>query len=115
MLGIVGKKVSQTQKFLEDGSRIPVTQVFTGGNIVVSLKSEDKDKYSAVQIGFGIRKNSNKAILGHAKKAGMEKPSRFLREIRLSDGESAPEVGSIVKAQDVLKPGDIVDVTGRSK
>ncbi|KKR76902.1 MAG: 50S ribosomal protein L3 [Candidatus Levybacteria bacterium GW2011_GWA2_40_8] len=116
MLGIVGKKVNQTQKFLEDGTRIPVTQVNTGGNVVVSLKSLDKDKYSAVQIGFGIRKNFNKAILGHTKKAGMEKPSRFLREIRVIDAEAPlPEVGSTIKAEDVLKPGDIVDITGKSK
>ena len=116
MLGIIGKKVSQSQKFLEDGTRIPVTQVSTGGNVVVSLKSLDKDKYSAVQIGFGIRKNFNKPSLGHAKKAGMEKPSRFLREIRVIDAEAPfPEVGSTIKAEDVLKPGDIVDITGKSK
>ena len=117
MLGIVGKKVNQTQKFLEDGTRIPVTQVSTGGNVVVSLKTSDKDSYNAVQIGFGIRKNFNKAILGHTKKAGMEKPSRFLREIRVwnTDESPLPEIGSQIKAEDVLKPGDIVDVTGKSK
>ena len=117
MLGIIGKKVSQSQKFLEDGTRIPVTQVSTGGNVVVSLKTSDKDKYSAVQIGMGIRKNFNKPSLGHAKKAGLEKPARFLREIRAwnTDESPLPQVGSTIKAEDVLKPGDIVDITGKSK
>ncbi|KKR50668.1 MAG: 50S ribosomal protein L3 [Candidatus Levybacteria bacterium GW2011_GWC1_40_19] len=116
MLGIIGIKGTQSQKFLENGARVPVTQINTGGAFVVSVKNEEKDKYSAVQLGIGIKKKASRAVLGHAKKAGQEIAPRFLKEIRVVDADEVlPEKGSKLKASDVFKPGDIVDVQGHSK
>ncbi len=116
MLAIIGHKISQTQKFLEDGTRIPVTEVLlAGGNVVIQTKTIEKDGYTAVQLGIGKKKKGNKALTGHVKGALLTEASAFLREVRLADGEEALAVGTVVKATEVLKPGDIVDVIGVSK
>lgn len=116
MQAIIGHKVSQTQKFLEDGTRIPVTEVLlVGGNVVIQTKTIERDGYNAVQLGIGKKKKGNKALTGHVKGALLDKASAFLREVRLADGEEALAVGTVVKATEVLKPGDIIDVIGISK
>ena len=117
MTSLLGRKVQQGQKFLENGARIPVTYVSVTGNTVVSLKTADKDHYSSIQIGMGIRKKSNKPLLSHAKKASLSEAPIFLREIRLSESEleNLPSQGDVIKASEVFQPGDVVDVTGKSK
>lgn len=116
MNSLLGKKLSQSQMFLENGTRIPVTQIQVGGNVVIGIKTEDKDKYSAVQLGFGIRKNPTKALVGIAKKANLKSAPRFLREVRFTDLDSSiPPLGTIVNPTEIFKPGDVVDVIGISK
>ena len=117
MQALLGKKIGQSQKFLEDGTRIPVTMLNIGGNTVVQVKTDEKDKYSAVQLGFGVKKNPRPSILGHAKKAGIKTAPSFLQETRVVrvDLEALPKIGDIVNAQDVFKSGDVVDVIGISK
>ncbi|HSD98216.1 MAG TPA: 50S ribosomal protein L3 [Patescibacteria group bacterium] len=117
MMIVVGTKVEQTQKFLEDGTRIPVTVVATPGNTVLMHKMQDKEGYWAVQLGLGIKKNANKPQVGHATKAHLDKAPLFVKEARLTEKEAAnmPEVGSIVDAATVLEPGAMVDVSGMSK
>ena len=115
MQAIIGAKVSQTQRFLENGMRIPVTFVDVKDTKIIAHKTQEKDKYQAVQLGFGIRKNSNKAMLGHVKGAKLEKAPKFLREISINGEEALPEIGSTVNPSEVLQPGDIVNVTGISK
>lgn len=110
-----GLKVGQTQKFLEDGTRIPVTIVNVSGNAVVGIRTQDKHGYSAIQLGFGTRKNPNKAQQGIMKGAALNAVPRFFREGKLADGEVVAELGSILKATDIFKPGDIVKVAGISK
>ncbi len=115
---VIGKKQEQTQKFLTDGTRVPVTVVSTtGGNTVVSIKTMDKDGYWALQLGFGIRKHMNKPLTGHVKKAQLEKAPFALKEVRLDEKEAAnlPELGQVLEAATVLEAGDIVDVVGHSK
>lgn len=119
--GIIGRKINQTQKFLEDGTRIPVTVVSVGSLPVVSVKTADKNGYWALQVAIGSKKKGTKAMVGHIKGAKLEKAPRFLREIRLDKKQTdlsedqLPKVGDTIKASDVLKPGDIVDVAGTSK
>ncbi len=118
MQAILGQKKSQTQKFLENGTRIPVTILSVGGNVVTQVKQVDKEGYVGVQIGFGQKKHAGRALLGHAKKAGMGTAPRFIREVRLpSDtaGDTLPTAGDVLKIEEVFKPGDIVKVTGKSK
>ncbi len=117
MQAFIGQKKDQSQAFLTDGTRIPVTRIATGPLPVVWVKIMEKDGYASIQLGMGIKKHPNKALSGHIRGAKLEKAPRFLREIRLNDSEvaDAPKIGDKVVVTDVLKPGDIVDAMGFSK
>ncbi len=111
---LIGKKIEQTQKFLEDGRRIPVTEIAVSENAVVQVKTVEKDGYSAMQLGFGARKKPIKAVLGHAKKAGLSQAPLKIKEVRVAESD-IQEAGALLKVEEVFKPGDIVAVTGTSK
>jgi large subunit ribosomal protein L3 len=111
---LIGQKKIQTQRFRTDGTRIPVTEIHLTANPVISLKTSDKDGYNAVQLGFGTKKHPTKQLLGHIKGANRENAPHFLREVRVVDADM-PSVGTLIKAADVFKPGDIIDVIGVSK
>src|SRR3989344_7013836 len=115
MLGIIGKKVDQTQKFLDDGTRIPVTIVAVSDNIVTQVKTAEKESYSAIQVCIGKKKHPSKPLIGHVKKANLQHVPFFTREWRMTTDETMPSVGDILQIQEMLKPGDIVQVTGISK
>ena len=55
-IGLLGKKIGMTQVFADDGERVPVTAIATGPCVVIAKRTADKDKYSAIQIGFEERK-----------------------------------------------------------
>ncbi|MGM9878809.1 MAG: 50S ribosomal protein L3 [Bacilli bacterium] len=114
MKGILGRKLGMTQVFGTDGKLVPVTVVEIEPNVVTQIKTVANDGYDAVQLGFDTvrEKVSNKAKMGHTKKAGSA-PKRFLREIRGVDVSSytlGQEVGA-----DLFEAGEMVDVTGISK
>jgi len=110
---ILGIKIGQTQRFLNDGQRIPVTAIQAGPCVVTQVKK------AAIQVGIGEKrqKNVKKPVLGHIKKAGLKIAPRFLREIRIAGEEADTNLkpGSLIKVGEVFKPGDVVDVTGTSK
>lgn len=110
---ILGKKIAMSQIFDKDGMVIPVTLVQAGPCFVVQKKTEDKEGYNSVQIGFGEAKDKkiNRAIKGHLSKAGKSN-LKFLREFRTED--SKLDLGSEIKA-DIFNEGDIVKVAGTSK
>ena len=112
--GIIGKKSYQSQGFLEDGTRVPLSAVVASDNFVSQVKTADKEGYNAVQIAFGNKKKATKAVSGHSKKAGLEKTARFLKEVRVEDTADLT-LGAKIEVSEVLKPGDIVNVTGMSK
>ena len=104
-----------SQLFDDTGNVIPVTVVEAGPCVVVQKKDEARDGYNALQLGFGTQKNQrvNRPLRGHMAKA--EKGSfRVLREFRVDD-ISGYEVGQELTVTDLVKPGDLVDVTGTSK
>ena len=111
---IIGKKVGMTQIFDEAGRVIPVTVIEAGPCTVVQKKTEEKDGYNAVQLGYEdvAEKKLTKPELGHLKKAG-EARKRTLKEFKLANCD-ALNVGDEVKV-DVFAEGDRVDVTGISK
>jgi large subunit ribosomal protein L3 len=116
-IGLLGKKIGMTQYFAEDGERIPVTVIQTGPCYVVGKRTEDKDGYSALVIGFGEKpaRLANRAEAGLAKATGV-KPVRLIREFRLPADELARfEVGKAITATDVFSDGAPVDVEGTSK
>lgn len=112
--GLIGKKTYQTQGFLQNGTRVPLSAVSVSDNLISQVKTADKDGYNSIQIGFGIKKRTNKALDGHSKKAGLDKTPRFLKEIRVDD-ITGLELGTKIDTNEVFKPGDIVDVSGVSK
>ncbi|HEV2339580.1 MAG TPA: 50S ribosomal protein L3 [Patescibacteria group bacterium] len=115
MQAILGIKQGQTQKFRQDGKRLPVTIVSVEANPVIAIRTKEKDKYWAVQLGYGHNKKMNKPLQGHIKGALLEKAPRFLREVRVADGENLPTVGEKIELVAALQPGDIIDVHGTSK
>ncbi len=114
---ILGTKIEETQKFLKDGTRIPITRLLVLGNTVMAIRTKDKNNYSAVQLGFGIKKNANKTLLGHVKGASLKAAPKFLKEVKVNEKDKSllPRVGEVIRASDIFKPGDLVDVTGVSK
>ena len=114
MKGILGKKIGMTEVFTTDGLLVPVTVIEVEPNVVTQIKTLENDGYEAVQLGnTTIReKVSNKAMIGHTKKANTE-PKRFLKEIR---GVNINDytLGQTLDAS-VFSEGEIVDVTGISK
>ena len=111
---IIGKKVGMTQIFDDNGKVVPVTVIEAGPCVVVQKKSEDKDGYSAVQLGFQDEKAKKltKPEAGHLKKAGVPM-KKHLKEFPVKNAASM-NVGDELKA-DVFAEGDKVDITGISK
>jgi large subunit ribosomal protein L3 len=114
MSGLLGKKIGMTRIFDELGNSIPVTVLHAGPCYVTQIKTEKKDGYDAVQLGFEEKKEKNvtKPILGHLKKAGTQ-PLRKIKEFpAFPDKELKP--GDEVKVN-IFRPGDILKITGLSK
>lgn len=113
MAGIIGKKVGMTSVFSAEGKNIPCTLIEAGPCVVTQVKTVEKDGYTAVQLGFGERKekHTTSALMGHFKKAGVT-PKRKLAEFKGFETELA--LGNELKA-DFFAEGEFVDVTGTSK
>lgn len=118
--GLIGRKIGMTQIFAEDGTVVPVTVIEVGPCIVTQIKTEERDGYRAVQLGFGRAKAKNltRPLKGHLEKSvslleNREYP-RILREFRVDD-PSAFQLGQRITVQDVFSAGERVDVTGITK
>ncbi|HAR67080.1 MAG TPA: 50S ribosomal protein L3 [Lentisphaeria bacterium] len=116
MKGLIGKKIGMTQVWDESGKFIPVTVIEVGPCTVIAHRTEERDGYSAVQLGYGIRKLSNvsKAVRNHIAAANYDDHApMWIRELRTPANPDA-EVGSQLLA-DVFATGEFVDVTGTMK
>jgi len=114
MKGLIGKKVGMTQVYDEAGVLIPVTVIEAGPCVVTAVKTEERDGYAAVQLGFGSRKAKNvtKACAGHLAKAGVngDKLPAILREFRKVEAA----VGDVVQV-DAFAAGEFLDIVGTTK
>ena len=112
---LLGKKIGMTQVYDAQNVLIPVTVVEAGPCSVVQVKTVATDGYNAVQIGFSAKKvkNTAKAELNHAKKAGLEQAPRVLGEVRLSEAPTM-KVGDVVTVAS-FQEGQLVDVIGVTK
>ncbi|WP_030176151.1 50S ribosomal protein L3 [Spirillospora albida] len=112
--GVLGEKLGMTQVFDDEGRIVPVTVVQAGPCVVTQLRTQEKDGYTAVQIGFGQidPRKVNKPRTGHFEKAGVT-PRRYLVELR-TDDTTEFELGQEITA-DVFEAGQRIDVTGTSK
>jgi large subunit ribosomal protein L3 len=117
-MGLIGRKIGMTQVFHDDGTALGVTAVSVGPNVVVGKRTPDKHGYAAIQLGFEELpvRLASRPETGYFKKAGVEKPLRHLREVRLDPKElDKYEVGKVLKADEVFKAGDVIDVVGTTK
>jgi len=117
-MGLLGRKLGMTQVFHEDGSALGCTVLALGPCVVTAQKTAEKHGYTAVQLGFEARRDnlSRRSEIGYAKKVGIDQTPRLLREVRLEKGDSDKyQVGSVLKAKDIFKPGDVVDAVGVTK
>ena len=113
MSGIIGRKLGMTQIFDDAGSVVPVTVIEAGPCPVVQVRSEDRDGYAAVQLGFGAKKavRATSSEKGHASKAGLEAAPVVLKEFRF---DAAPAIGEQVTV-DGFEQGARVKITGTTK
>ncbi len=108
--GLIGKKLGMTSLFTEEGGLKPVTAIEAGPCTVVQVKTNERDGYQAIQVGFGTAKRANKPSMGHAKGLG---PFQLLREFRVDD-PAKYQVGQKIDVG-IFAVGDVVDVVGESR
>lgn len=108
--GILGKKIGMTLLW-QGGRQTQVTIIEAGPCLVTQVRTDAKDGYQAVQLGFGEAKRLNSPERGHLKRVG--KLFRHLREVAADDLENI-QVGQRVNV-DLFQPGELVDVIGTSK
>lgn len=119
-LGLIGRKVGMTQVFTDKGACTGVTVLELGPCRVVAKRTQERDGYWALALGFGERKAKkvNRPLAGTLKAAGgTESARRHVVELRVTAETAAKfEVGQDVTLADVgLEAGHKVDVTGTSK
>ena len=112
MAGIIGKKIGMTSVYSVEGKNLPCTLIEAGPCVVTQIKSEEKDGYNSVQLGFGEKKDKHttNALKGHFSKAGTS-PKKKIVEFK---SFSEANVGDVITV-DIFNEGDFVDVVGTSK
>ncbi len=113
-VGLIAKKIGMSSLFAANGERVPVTLLHIDENVVVSQKTEAKDKYLALQIGAKIAKANNvtKPLKGHFAKNSIE-PRAILKEFRITD-KGILEVGAKLTAAHFVE-GQFIDAQSYSK
>jgi large subunit ribosomal protein L3 len=111
--GMILKKVGMSRYYTPEGQHLPVTLLLAEGCEVVAHKTQEKDGYTALQLGYGKAKvkNTSKALRGHFAKAKVE-PKQKLVEFRVPESAMIP-VGSELSVEHFV-PGQFIDVVGTS-
>ena len=109
--GVIAKKMGMTRLFKDDGRHVPVTVLSLEGLQVVSRRENDRDGYTAVQLGAGSAKakNVSKPERGHFAKAEVELKAKLV-EFRVAE-DALLDVGAVISA-DHYVAGQIVDIQG---
>lgn len=113
MPGLIGKKIGMTSTYDADGRNIPCTIIQAGPCVVTQVKTEAKDGYRAIQLGFGERKEKNTPapLKGHFKKAKTT-PKQRLAEF--TGYEEDLTLGAEVNV-DIFEEGEYIAVVGKTK
>ena len=113
MSGLIGRKIGMTSIFDENGKNMPCTVIKAGPCVVTQVRTEDKDGYEAVQLGFDDKteKSANKAEMGHAKKAGTSVKKKV---VEFQGFEAEYKLGDTITVAH-FEEGEFVDITGTSK
>ena len=112
MPGIIGRKVGMTSIYSAEGKATPCTVIEAGPCVVTQVKTQDRDGYEAIQLGFGERKEKNtpNALKGHFKKATTT-PKAKLAEFKGFDNLNLGDVVDV----NIFEEGTFVAVVGTSK
>ena len=112
--GLIAQKIGMSRVFADDGRHIPVTVLKVDNCHVVAQRTEEKDGYSAVQLGVGTAKvkNVTKAMRGHFAAAKVE-PKKKMVEFRISP-DAMIDVGAQLSTEHFVA-GQLVDVAGTTK
>ena len=112
MPGIIGRKVGMTSIYSAEGKALPCTVIEAGPCVVTQVKTQDRDGYDAVQLGFGDRKEKNtpNALKGHFKKANTSPKSKLVE----FKGFDNVNLGDSVNVE-IFEEGEFVSVVGTSK
>lgn len=110
MKNLLGKKLGMTHIFDKNGNFIPVTVVLAGPCYVTAIRTQEKNGYKAIQVGFLPTKKLNKPISGNLKDEKLK--LKYLVEFKVGNPEEY-QIGQEIKL-DVFKPGDVVKVSGKS-
>ncbi|WP_010230111.1 50S ribosomal protein L3 [Gillisia marina] len=111
MSGLIGKKIGMTSIFDENGKNIPCTVIQAGPCVITQVRTKEIDGYEALQLGFDDKKTANKAVTGHAKKAGVA-AMRKVVEFKGFDGDH--KLGDSITVEHFAE-GEFVDISGTSK
>ena len=113
MAGLIGKKIGMTSVFSVEGKNIPCTVIQAGPCVITQVKSVGTDGYDSIQLGFEDKKekHTNKAELGHIKKAATE-PKRKILEFKELVGEF--KLGDTITVDSIDEEG-WVDIQGVTK
>ena len=112
--GVIAKKMGMTRLFGDDGRHVPVTVLQIDGLQVVARREQDRDGYTAVQLGAGVAKAKNvaKPQRGHFGKAEVE-PKAYMAEFRVTE-DNLLDVGAELSAEHFVA-GQLVDIQGRTQ
>ena len=113
MSGLIGKKIGMTSIFDENGKNMPCTVIQAGPCVVTQVRTEEKDGYKAVQLGFDDKteKSAIKAEMGHAKQAGTSVKKKV---VEVQGFEEEYKLGDTITVAH-FEEGEFVDITGTSK
>ncbi len=114
MPGLIGRKVGMTQIFAEDGRAVGVTVLEAGPCPVVQVKTVERDGYSAIQLGYGAKKEKRvlRPEAGHVARAGLDRVPRVLAEFEAEEGEF--EAGQELTVE-MFEVGARVKISARTK
>nr|WPV76538.1 ribosomal protein L3 [Naviculales sp.] len=112
-IGLLGNKIGTTQIFDESGNIIPVTILKVGPCVVTQVKTKSKDKYDAIQIGYGsvLPKMLTQPELGHLQKSNIQ-PLKYLKEFKVPKTNEF-QIGQVLNV-DLFSPGQLVNIRGKS-
>ncbi len=115
MSGIIGKKIGMTSMFDANGKNVACTVIEAGPCVVTQVRTMENDGYEAIQLAYEDKKekHSNKAEIGHFKKAGVT-PKRVVVEFTRFEADHQKTFGDILKV-DIFEEGEFIDVVGTTK
>ena len=112
-VGLLGNKIGMTQIFDESGNIIPVTILKVGPCVITQIKTNSKDGYDSIQIGYGnvSSKTLTQPELGHLQKSNIQ-PLKYLKEFRILETDEF-KIGQVLNV-DSFSPGQLVNIQGKS-